>query len=307
MPAPANLVHQTATSTGAGNFTLAKVSGKNDFATAFTTGGTNVFDYFISNRDAAEWERGTGHMDTTAAMVRDTVIQTHAGTTVAIDFTAGTKDVTNDVPALDQARISGANTFTTLQAINTNLTASPSTLGTPTLRLIAADGVQPRLQFEGWAAAANFVAVRTNGTSTAPTALSSGDQIFQISGHGHNGSGYHSAAAAALRFFAADNFSSTGQPSRITFMTNTTGSPALTERLRIEHSGALVHRNNATTFLDANSHIGLRTYPTSGLPSASTAGHMIYVSDGAAGSPVVAFSNGTNWLRVDTLAAVSSV
>jgi hypothetical protein len=31
---------------------------------------------------------------------------------------------------------------------------------------------------------------------------------------------------------------------------------------------------------------------------------MIYVSDGAAGSPVVAFSDGANWLRVDTLAAI---
>lgn len=32
---------------------------------------------------------------------------------------------------------------------------------------------------------------------------------------------------------------------------------------------------------------------------------LIYVSDGAAGSPVVAFSDGTDWLRVDTLAAIS--
>ena len=34
-------------------------------------------------------------------------------------------------------------------------------------------------------------------------------------------------------------------------------------------------------------------------------GRMIYVSNGAAGSPVLAFSNGTNWLRSDTLAAIS--
>jgi hypothetical protein len=104
MPSPATLVHQTALSTGTGNFALTKVNGKNDFATAFTTGGTNVFDYFISNRSAAEWERGTGHMATTSDLVRDTVIETNAGTTVAIDFTAGTKDVTNDVPALTQVR-----------------------------------------------------------------------------------------------------------------------------------------------------------------------------------------------------------
>jgi hypothetical protein len=55
MPAPANLVHETSTSTGTGNFTTSAVNGKQRFSTAFGTGGTtNVFDYFISNRDAAE-------------------------------------------------------------------------------------------------------------------------------------------------------------------------------------------------------------------------------------------------------------
>lgn len=63
-----------------------------------------MFDYFISNRDAAEWERGTGSCPTTATLARDTVIETNAGTTVAINFSAGTKDVTNDIPALTQVR-----------------------------------------------------------------------------------------------------------------------------------------------------------------------------------------------------------
>jgi hypothetical protein len=108
MPTPANLVHQVTTSTGSGTLTLVKVNGKNDFATAFTTGGANVFDYFISNRDAAEWERGTGSCPTTNTLQRDTVIETHAGSTVAISFTAGTMDITNDVPALDQVRATTA-------------------------------------------------------------------------------------------------------------------------------------------------------------------------------------------------------
>lgn len=33
---------------------------------------------------------------------------------------------------------------------------------------------------------------------------------------------------------------------------------------------------------------------------------IIYVSDGAAGSPVLAFSDGVNWLRSDTRAAVAA-
>lgn len=52
--------------------------------------------------------------------------------------------------------------------------------------------------------------------------------------------------------------------------------------------------------------VGLPTYTVANAPAAADyTGHMIYVSNGAAGSPVVAFSNGTNWLRVDTLAAIS--
>jgi hypothetical protein len=33
---------------------------------------------------------------------------------------------------------------------------------------------------------------------------------------------------------------------------------------------------------------------------------MIYVSDGAAGLPIAAFSDGTNWLRCDTRAVISA-
>ena len=53
--------------------------------------------------------------------------------------------------------------------------------------------------------------------------------------------------------------------------------------------------------------IQLTSYTVSGVPSASAnARRMIYVSNGAAGSPVGAFSNGTSWLRCDTLAAISA-
>lgn len=43
------------------------------------------------------------------------------------------------------------------------------------------------------------------------------------------------------------------------------------------------------------------------LPAAADyEGHTVYCSNGAAGSPVLAFSDGTNWLRSDTLAAVAA-
>jgi hypothetical protein len=57
---------------------------------------------------------------------------------------------------------------------------------------------------------------------------------------------------------------------------------------------------------DVAGTITLTAYTVATAPTTETAGKMIYVSDGAAGNPVVAFGNGTNWLRCDTLAAISS-
>lgn len=99
MPAPKNLVHEETTITGTGDLTLANVNGKQPFSTAFSTGSGNPFDYFISNRDAAEWEVGIGYMSSGTQLVRDDVVETSVGTTAKVSFSAGTKDVTNDIPA----------------------------------------------------------------------------------------------------------------------------------------------------------------------------------------------------------------
>jgi hypothetical protein len=54
--------------------------------------------------------------------------------------------------------------------------------------------------------------------------------------------------------------------------------------------------------------VQLPTFTVATAPSAVTAGAgtMIFVSNGAAGSPVVAFSDGTDFLRADTLAAIAA-
>lgn len=53
--------------------------------------------------------------------------------------------------------------------------------------------------------------------------------------------------------------------------------------------------------------IKVPTYTVLTAPSASAAGAgtLIYVSNGAAGSPILAFSDGTNWKRSDTGATIS--
>ena len=74
-------------------------------------------------------------------------------------------------------------------------------------------------------------------------------------------------------------------------------------------SGPVVSDNGFVGTMTGNvtGAVTLPTYTVAGVPAAaSNARTLIYVSNGAAGSPVVAFSNGTDWLRVDTLAAISA-
>lgn len=67
-----------------------------------------------------------------------------------------------------------------------------------------------------------------------------------------------------------------------------------TEWLRLAGDGSLVHRANATTIVDANSHLGLRSYTQATKPSPGTANRLIAISDGAGGLRL-AISDGTYW------------
>lgn len=53
--------------------------------------------------------------------------------------------------------------------------------------------------------------------------------------------------------------------------------------------------------------VKLPIYTVSSAPAASAwEGALIYVSNGKAGNPTVAFSNGTNWLVIGTTTAISA-
>ena len=110
MPTPKDLIHETTETTGLGNLTVAAVNGRVRFGDAtngFGLGGTDVFDYFVSHLSADEWEIGTGHMSDIDTLVRDTVIKS-SNADAAVNFSAGTKDVTNDMPADRQEDIAVA-------------------------------------------------------------------------------------------------------------------------------------------------------------------------------------------------------
>lgn len=76
-------------------------SGRQSFNAAFGTGGTDMFFYFISHHSAAEWEVGTGHLLDAVTLVRDTVVSS-SNANALVNFSAGNKDVVNDISASRQ-------------------------------------------------------------------------------------------------------------------------------------------------------------------------------------------------------------
>jgi hypothetical protein len=53
--------------------------------------------------------------------------------------------------------------------------------------------------------------------------------------------------------------------------------------------------------------VTLPSYAVAGLPTAATStGMLVHCSDGGAGSPCLAYSNGTNWLQVALGGAVAT-
>lgn len=125
-----NLVQQTSITIGTGDFTTVSVNGKRDFATEFSTGGTDVFYYFISHQTAAEWEYGTGHMSASNTLVRDTVIQS-SNANALVNFSIGTKDVVNDLPASLQALLESTTGSGAIVRATSPTLVTPA-LGTPT-------------------------------------------------------------------------------------------------------------------------------------------------------------------------------
>lgn len=198
MPVPANLVHQLTTGTGTGNLPLTAVPGKQTFGAAFPAGTANECDYFVSHRTAAEWEYGTAHV-TAGALVRDTVIGS-SNANAAVNFSAGDKDVTNDIPAAKQV------TTDTVQTLS-NKTFDAPALGTPVsgalancrgytkaiLRVYTVDATWTKpsdvLAIDVWGIAA--------GGST-PNSVAATNQANPCSGGGHGTYGFKTILAASL-------------------------------------------------------------------------------------------------------------
>lgn len=141
-----------------------------------------------------------------------------------------------------------------------------------------------------------------NATPGSHTIVQAEDQLFNLVAYGSDGSAFINAGG--IRVLVDTTPGTNDMPGRVSFFTTADGASTPTERLRIDSAGAMIHRNNAQQIVDANSHLQLRSYTVAGLPSAATAGQLIYVSNETGGA-TPAFSDGTNWRRVADRAIVS--
>lgn len=91
MPAVADRVKETSTTTGSGNITLAGAA--TGFITFNTGVGQNVRLYYaIVNQSSNEWEVGQGYLSSSTTLVRDKVMSS-SNSNAVVTFSAGTKDV----------------------------------------------------------------------------------------------------------------------------------------------------------------------------------------------------------------------
>lgn len=133
-----DLVRESSTSTGTGNFTLggAPAGGFVTFDAAYGT--SQQFEYIIKSEDGSEWEVGEGHLSASTTLVRDTV-RASTNSNALVNFSAGTKDVRGTVSGLS---LVGLNPATTSAAGVSELATTTETItGTDAARTVTPDAL----------------------------------------------------------------------------------------------------------------------------------------------------------------------
>ena len=187
---PEILVEEESSSTGTGNFTLLNKNARRPFSTAFGTGDTNLFQYFIVHRTEDEWEYGHGYMSDSDTLVRETVLKS-SNTDSAVDFSAGTKDVVNDyVPTMQDAAAAGFTLGTpvaTTSGTSFNYTGIPAgtkmiIMSFEDVSLSATDNLLIQIGDSGGLETTGYVSTASTIGSLSGTTSSTSGFIIRMSG-----------------------------------------------------------------------------------------------------------------------------
>lgn len=185
------------------------------------------------------------------------------------------------------------------QVLNGNFTFQGSTKfgGSETISpngaidIVGTDAATARIRTMRFQASANGAGAiqvgHSRGTEGTASALLSGDRIGQFLFVGDDGT-TQNGAGPVMRSFTTENWGSSAKGSKITFETIKNGATAETLGLTISEHG----------------YPEVPSYVVASLPNVGGGTGIIYVSDETGGA-TLAFSDGTNWRRVQDRAIVA--
>lgn len=190
-----------------------------------------------------------------------------------------------------------------------NSTGTPITIGSPgntSLQSVLAGA--NIIEIDGLGGTTAIVGRTANGTPAAPTATTSGQSLFILTGRGYGATMFGTTNTGALTFAATENFSDTAHGTRCVIATTANGSTSAQTALIIGNDTSLT-QGASNTFLTAGGSLKVQVSVVASLPSATTEGlgAIRGVSNALSpviGSPVVTggaiqclvMSNGTNWI-----------
>ena len=191
----------------------------------------------------------------------------------------------------------GAGTPTAQLTINANSAALPAPATGTMLHLGNADAKSSRIVVDAFGdgtVSPNVTFRHARGTAASPSAVQTNDQIMNVAAFGYGATGYSATTRGGFIAWAAENWSDTAQGTYFTIMTTANGTTGAAERLRINNDGSLLMGAGSQMIFNGGGIVCLRSYTVASLPSAATAGQLIYVSNGTSNKRL-AVSDGTNW------------
>lgn len=180
------------------------------------------------------------------------------------------------------------------------LSIGPSTLTAPDaladtqVQIFGLNASPAKLELMSHGGQAQIALRRIQGSIGAATATASANVIGSVNVFGHDGTSYTTTASGSFQFSAANTFTPTSQGTNFAIRLMPTGSVTIATVFGLSHDGNMQMGAALDVVIGANRHFRLRSYTVAGLPSAATAGELIYVSNGT-GNKRLAVSDGTNW------------